>query len=74
MSRSLEIWSAVLALGLVLLAVGLVLLRRAAATSTRPAEGGAPASPALAVLDDRLARGEIDADEYERRRAVLDEP
>lgn len=74
MSQSLLIWSAVLVLGLALVAVGLVLLRRAASTSTPPTAGRAPASPALAVLDDRLARGEIDADEYERRRAVLDEP
>lgn len=32
----------------------------------------APGSSARAILDERYARGEIDADEYKRRRADLD--
>ncbi len=31
-----------------------------------------PGSSARAILDERYARGEIDADEYKRRRADLD--
>ncbi len=34
----------------------------------------APGSSARAILDERYARGEIDADEYKRRRADLDLP
>ncbi len=70
------VWPVVLVAGLVLLGVGVVLLRRASPT-TPPAGGDAagarPASSALAVLDERLARGEIDRAEYLRRAAVLDE-
>lgn len=74
MSASSWVWPAVLAAGLVLLAVGLVLLHR----SSRPSAPRADAAPgrtssARAVLDERLARGEIDPTEHARRAAVLDE-
>jgi putative membrane protein len=34
----------------------------------------APVDPARRVLDERFARGDIDADEYNRRRDVLRSP
>ena len=55
------------------LALGLVLLRRAPAPSGDAGDVAGPPSTARAILDERLARGEIDADEHARRRAVLDE-
>lgn len=36
------------------------------------AGGAAPSGSARALLDERLARGEIDPDDYLRRRALLD--
>ena len=36
-----------------------------------PRRSGLPDRTPEQVLDDRLARGEIDEDEYERRRALL---
>ncbi len=37
-----------------------------------PAAPGAPTgNDALRILDERFARGEIDADEYQQRRALL---
>ena len=35
------------------------------------ASGGASPDSALRILDERFARGEIDADEYNQRRALL---
>ncbi len=40
----------------------------------RPPAGFAPSSTALAVLDERFARGEIDADEFVQRRTLLTYP
>ena len=39
--------------------------------SPGPSHPQPPVSPAEAVLRDRFARGEIDVEEFERRRAVL---
>ena len=36
--------------------------------------GGAATRRALEVLDERYARGEIDEDEYRRRRRLLEQP
>lgn len=41
------------------------------ASSGRNTEGPAQASDAARILDERFARGEIDEDEYRRRRDVL---
>ncbi len=38
-----------------------------------PVVGGPPVNPARAMLDDRLARGEIDVAEYRERRAALEQ-
>ena len=56
--------------------VVLVLLRSTGTgrlSSAQPPEsdGGAPASGANALLDERYARGEIEEEEYLHRRAVL---
>jgi len=44
----------------------------------RPADDAspsrAPADQALSILDERLARGEIDAEEYHHRRELLRSP
>jgi hypothetical protein len=62
-----------------LVAYGIVELVRAG--SDRPADGegngteagrpSAPTSPAIAILDERFARGEIDTDDYLQRRELL---
>ncbi len=36
-----------------------------------PAAGGPSGDQAMRILDERLARGEIDADEYAQRRDLL---
>ena len=36
--------------------------------------GGGPSDRALAILNERFARGEIDQQEYEKRKAVLKSP
>lgn len=58
---TLLFWGVVIAAGYALLRVALERGR-----STR--------SDARRLLDERLARGEIDADEYTRRRELLDTP
>jgi putative membrane protein len=53
---------------LALIVVGIVLL-------LRPAVGSEPRrerNRALEILDERFARGEIDREEYEERRRVLE--
>lgn len=56
-----------------LLAVLVVYLFRATTgrhESAGPTERASPAN-ALAILDERFARGEIDAEEYQHRRELL---
>ncbi len=63
-----------LTLLLVGLVVGLVLLLVRSTSERGPAAGHArpgPQSAAEHVLDERFARGEIDEEEYLRRRSVL---
>jgi putative membrane protein len=60
------VWPVFVVAGLVFLVYGVVRL----AQSRSPAPGG-PGSSAQRILDERLARGEIDEDEYRRRRAEL---
>lgn len=53
----------------VLLVVGVVVLVRA--LTDRGAGGGSGGSSAMAVLEERFARGEIDREEFEDRRRSL---
>lgn len=48
-----------------------VSLWRASGRAERPAGAGNESSRARQMLDERLARGEIDADDYDRRRELL---
>ncbi len=49
-----------------------LLATRTGAVGGRDRDAGAtPSGSAARVLDERFARGEIDEDEYRRRRAVL---
>ncbi|PRX45935.1 putative membrane protein [Prauserella shujinwangii] len=50
-----------------LITITVLLLRR----FTHPGGGQRPSGDAQRILDERFARGEIDQEEYERRRAVL---
>ena len=68
------LWPVVLVVGVVVLVRGLALLRRVPARSVAdPPQAPAAPTTARSVLDERLARGEVDVEEYRRRRAVLDE-
>ena len=72
-------------LGLMLLGMALLLLfglglgvlvwglsRRSSTPVTGPVAPTAIVSPARSILDERFARGEIDEEEYRRRRMLLD--
>lgn len=54
---------------LALIVVGIVLLVRSTVTPPEPRREG---KTALDILDERFARGEIDRQEYEERRALLE--
>lgn len=70
-------WLLMVLLGLLLLAliIGIVVLVARSAAPPPPAagpdRGSGAASPAEHLLDERFARGEIDEEEYLRRRSVL---
>ncbi|MCY7326642.1 MAG: SHOCT domain-containing protein [Microbacteriaceae bacterium] len=55
--------------GLVIFAV-VAIFRSTSIRSTGPAETAAPRDP-MRTLDERFARGEIDAEEYHSRQAIL---
>ncbi len=72
-------WGGFVLMGLLLLilvglAVGLVvwLVTRPDAAPPPAATSTGSVSPARAILDERFARGDIDEDEYRRRRVMLD--
>lgn len=54
--------------GLVIFAV--VAIFRSTSKATGPAESAAPRDP-MRTLDERFARGEIDAEDYHARQAIL---
>ncbi len=72
-------WGAWLAMGLMMVvfwgsivALVIVLLRSSGHHHDNPPQGvPRPSDDALRILDERFARGEIDADEYTRRRDLL---
>ncbi len=70
-------WGGWLAMGLVLVIfwalviTGIVLLVRSVGHRHGVAREPAGTTAALHILDDRFARGEIDAEEYSRRRQLL---
>ncbi len=62
------IWPLLVLAGLLLLIYGVARLTQ----GTPPMSGGAQrGSSARQILDERFARGEIDEDDYRRRRAQL---
>ena len=63
------LWPVLILAGLVL--VGFVVVRLVRSGFTFPTGAGEPDSAARRILDERLARGEIDEDEYRRRRDAL---
>ncbi len=64
------VMTVVMAAFLALVVVGVVVLGRNGRPSVSDS-GTTPGSSAQKVLDERFARGEIDAEEYHARRAVL---
>jgi len=67
---------AAMGLWMVFLLVIVLVVVWAITRSSRPADTGEATERPSArdVLDDRLAHGEIDVEEYHRRRAALDQP
>lgn len=64
------IWPLLVVAGLLI--IGYVLLRLVQGTPPSAGTGADPGSlAARRILDERYARGEIDEDEYLRRRALL---
>jgi putative membrane protein len=62
---------------LISLAAGMIwaiLASRPASTRETPSLKADPPPSARELLDQRLARGEVDTDEYQQRRRALEEP
>ncbi len=67
----LWVWPLLILVGLVLIVWVVVrLVHDAQQRSSAPASAGAQPT-ARRILDERLARGEIDVEEYQRRRDLL---
>lgn len=58
--------------GLVAIVIAVAARRNPGTSPPRP-DGDTPGGTARTILDERLARGEIDSDEYRQRRTTLDE-
>ncbi|MCU6481807.1 SHOCT domain-containing protein [Arthrobacter sp. A2-55] len=61
------IWTALVVAGLVVLTIVIVRLLRGEGGHAK----GSSAASALEILNERFARGEIEEDEYRRRRETL---
>jgi len=68
-------WGGFLAMSLMMVLFwgGLVWLVAYAIRTTSGRGRGTEARPAIRILEERFARGEIDHDEFEERRRVLDD-
>ena len=55
---------------LALIVLGVLLVARGSSNDGKPSRGSDGGS-ALAILDERFARGEIDRSEYDERRRIL---
>lgn len=65
------IWMALMVLAFVALVAGLLIILARAHPRSRP-DGPVPiAQHGVQILDERFARGEIDAEEYQQRRDLL---
>lgn len=58
-------------LGMVLFWGGLIWTVAYLARGSRPSDPRSVARPAMEILEERFARGEIDRDEFEERRQAL---
>lgn len=68
-------WGGALVMSIAMLVFwgGLILLvAYAIRESSRPRDRGNDAPSAMRILEERFARGEIDRDEFEERRRILD--
>ena len=71
----MEMSGAMTVLGIVMMGAMLAVIAWAAVAAVRGGKGRNRGGPgARAVLDERFAAGEIDEDEYERRRQTLERP
>ena len=59
---------------LIVLAVGMIWAVASFVRRDHPAPGGGSRRSGREILDERLARSEIDPDEYDRLREKLDRP
>lgn len=68
----LWVWPVLIGVGLLILAYLAVLLAKGGLGSSRGRDPGSEAgSSARRILDERYARGDIDEEEYRRRRTEL---
>ncbi|HCU93400.1 MAG TPA: hypothetical protein DHU96_11975 [Actinobacteria bacterium] len=66
-------WVAMIAFWVFLIWAIYALVTSAMRRGGEPGHGGQQPADARRILDERLARGEIDAEEYRRLRDVLDD-
>jgi putative membrane protein len=65
------VWPVLSVVGLLILGYVAVRLVQSRRMSSPTGSGPSSDSPARRILDARYARGEIDAEEYQRRRGLL---
>jgi putative membrane protein len=65
------VWPVLTVAGLLILGYVAVRLLQSKGMSSLTRSGPSSASPSRRILDNRYARGEIDAEEYQRRKGLL---